>query len=144
MDVNTSLQRLTFTLPAFKRIAWVSNEARLVWDSRIQSLAESCLQVKVQMLLDGRFSCMVLQLAAWEYLKMRDLLNRRGIHHAILETINEYEPGKFNTGFVKPVSFKIVTGNTINVERFEDAFHSGDIFATATLLAIPSCCSSFY
>ncbi len=144
MQISSAFEKLPFELPPFKRIAWVSTKAQITWEPIIQSLAEKNLDIRLQMLLNGSYSCIVQQFAAWEYLKAINTVKSLHLHCDILETYNAFNPQKENDGFVKPIFFKVVIGSQQHVDLFKKSWELHDHYTMAQLLGIPACCNEFY
>lgn len=142
------MKRLSFVLPDFTRIAWVSDNTREIWMPRIQRISQAFREIEWQSILSGVRACSLTSVSPnfiSEYtLKLSNnglatlLLEKEGISSYIYSAkVISVQPGK-------PFNFRIVSGKIKDVALFKEAWDDNDHEQIGNLLGYPNCCIEFF
>lgn len=67
------MEVLNYTIPPFKTMAWVSDEAREIWQHRFQKISEAVLLTTIESLATGKLKSQVLIVEGWMYFKIIEM-----------------------------------------------------------------------
>lgn len=142
------MKRLSFQLPDFFRHAWVSDNARLVWEPRFKAVSRACSQLQWLTVASGmraaglsRFTPEALVSEAPRWLK-------RGVGYLPLSVESagdsEYQSKtqKYVPGF--PCHFAVGFGTQKVLLKLDAAFKNRDDEKIGKLFGYPSCCRAFF
>ncbi len=73
------MHRLPFQMPPFRSLAWVSDEARSVWETRFRQISLTTVHTAVMGVETGKWDHRSLHVHGWLYLKCLSLKKKHGI-----------------------------------------------------------------
>jgi hypothetical protein len=142
------LDRLSFQLPEFQRVSWVSDRAREVWEPRIRRIFQAWMEIEVLAVVDGVRECGVSSVAAERLPEVAGRHARRDLSTlplAILGAANySYQNAATAPVYGQPFQYRVVVGTPANVARLQAAWDACDQETIGALLGYPSCCRRFF
>jgi hypothetical protein len=143
-----AMERLGFTLPDFTRFMWVSDQAREVWQPRLERVTNAWLEIEWRAVLAGVRSAAVTMAAPDELLFQAPRWAEEGLSALPVEmvglsgqpysaTSQPLEPGE-------PFLFRLVIGRPADVADFKRASDAAHEEAIGDLLGYPPCCREFF
>jgi hypothetical protein len=140
-------ERLPFRLHDFTRFAWVSDEARAVWEQRIHRVTDMLFEIETEAIAEGNRKCALRSLTVEQMDKTRTTLAARGIGLVVLQPIrmsssysSTLEPCRGET----PTAYWCALGIEPFLPEMGKAFHDNDQRTIGRLLAYPDCCNDFF
>jgi hypothetical protein len=142
------MERLGFSLPEFTRLAWVSDEARRVWEPRLWRINEAWRDIEWRAIVAGVRRCAVAVVTP-EALVARALRwAGAGLAAVPLEMLQisgqPYEASAQTAQPGEPFTFRVVVGSPDDVARFGAAWREADQETIGDLLGYPTCCRQFF
>ena len=132
-----SVRRLDFALPVFHRLTWVNDQARAVWEPRLQAIARARPRIFAHATRAGLYSCALLQLTDAEISELEKWLQGKG----------DYAIARLDGTELERVSAPnhrhIVVGRLKEVEAFTAAWPSDQRATLDDLRNLPPCCQAF-
>lgn len=139
--------RLDFSLPEFLRTIWSSNEARMVWESRIQRISSAWMEIE-RLAVAAKIKPAALQVCPPENLPRMTLwaldnglvcvpLSQQGISDGYANGTRTYEPGR-------QWGYRVVFANPDLARVFMGLWREQDDEAIGAALGFPVCCREFF
>lgn len=139
--------RLSFKLPEFTRLAWVSDPARQVWEPRIRRISAMLSELEVKTISEGlRDACLrLVPVESFDNFLKSNLDN--GIE--VLRLMDVAKLGTYASSLEdcsqgNPTAFWCAVGKGDAAASLRDAFVANDNATIGTLLGYPSCCIEFF
>lgn len=139
--------RLSYVLPDFTRISWVSDKARATWEPRIQRIGHAWSEMEWRSVVSGLRRCALTSVPA-------DRLIARSAEWAIggLSTMpvamSGTAPGYASTSVApragEPFEYRVAVGGLSDVAELKQAIDAGDDGTMGRLLGFPACCITFF
>jgi hypothetical protein len=146
-DART-MEKLSFTLPDFTRITWVSDRARGVWEPRLNRIREAWMAIEWLAVADGVRRCCITFASPEDFLVKGLRWAELGLNPLPVEIqgISNYSYQNRPTAYdpAKPFVFRFVLGKPADVVAFKAAYEANDERAIADFLGYPPCCYQFY
>jgi len=117
-------------MPEFKRVAWVSDQARAVWEPRLRRITAAWTEVEWLSVPAGLRACAIVTLAPELFVQRAHAWASQGLGALPLSM-----HGKINRFRVAVAAPQDLTALTRALDRHDDAALSG-------LLGVPACCST--
>jgi hypothetical protein len=139
--------RLDFTVPEFLRVIWSSNEARAVWEPRIQRISNAWPEIE-RLAVHARIKPAALQVCSPEQLvnltkwaTSHDLvcipLGQQGVSDGYANGARAYEPGR-------AWGYRILITNLDFASIFMTLWAEQDHEGIGAALGFPQCCREFF
>lgn len=143
-----AMERLDYALPDFTRFMWVGDQARDVWQPRLERVTNAWLEIEWRAVLAGVRSCAVTMASPEELLAQAPQWAAEGLSALPVEMVGftgqpyaatsaAAEPGE-------PFVFRLVIGRPSDVAAFKRAWDAADQEAIGDLLGYPPCCREFF
>lgn len=136
-QIRESVRRLNFSLPKFLRVSWVSDEARKVWQPRLQAITKARPRIFVQVIQDGSDSVALLQLTDAESGELERWMEPQDNYALVRFTPKEA---------VAPdnqARLEVAVGRRADVNKFAAAWRDGQTNVLDDLRGLPHCCRAF-
>jgi len=130
------MKRLNFHLPELTRRAWVSDEARAVWEPRIQDISHRWSEITWRSIPMGLRACAVVHISADALDAESQRWAEIGLSGVVLPTLHHRSQDH--------VEMRVAVGSldaARQLKRYRDA---GDHDGVGALLGFPSCCRRFF
>jgi 2-polyprenyl-3-methyl-5-hydroxy-6-metoxy-1,4-benzoquinol methylase len=141
-------ERLDFRLPDFTRYAWVSDQARALWEPRINRVTNMLLELEWRAISEGLRRCALKSIHPEQVSSLTSELAPFNIQVEPLQKIaiskNNYSASFQAPDEEKPFTYWAVLGTKENTEAFKNAYWSNDQEVIGRLLGYPECCTSFF
>lgn len=141
------MRRLNYRFKEFTRHHWANDEAKAVWDSRIQKVCACIAELEWRSILEGIRACALKIVKPDELQSLRSLLASYGLTATPLQKIAEgnlYAVSRSIPREGEPFSYWCVIGRASDVQCVEHAHSSNDAEALGRYLGYPTCCTAFY
>lgn len=136
------------SLPDFIRVAWVSDQARNVWESRLARVRSAWLELEWLSVLNGVRSCAVTTADPEAFVRRASEWAARGLNGLpfSIEDLGaaSYQNAARRPRFGSPFAFRIVIGKPADVSAFRRAFFEYQDDKAGRLLGYPACCRDFF
>jgi SAM-dependent methyltransferase len=146
-EAPTGIERLSFVLPDFTRLLWVSDDAKAVWGARLRAIGRAWFEIEWRAVAAGvrrsaitvvSSESLVESSATWlDHGLMALPFEIQGSANSYSSTPVAYEAGK-------PFVFRAVVGRPDDVRAFRAAWVASDDKAIGALLGYPPCCTAFF
>jgi hypothetical protein len=130
--------RLDFVLPMFLRVAWVSDQARGIWEPRFAEIARSWREIEWRTVVDGVRRCAILSLSHDELTGLAPVLEHEGVRAVPLSSSLRQSDGR------NVLVYRVVIGRSREMPRFRKAWMRGDDETIGQCLGYPECCRAFF
>lgn len=67
------MELLNYTIPPFKTVAWVSDNAKTIWDNRFKIINDALIQSTFKALKEDKLTSQYLIVEGWQYFKILEL-----------------------------------------------------------------------
>lgn len=139
------MRRLSFELPEFRRILWVSDLAREVWEPRISSIVKAWLEIEWRSVVEGIRPCCAISMSPQYLVSVGQESVQAGLHMLPLgyQGVQNYSYSNEEVGDTPTGQFllRVAVGTAANVLEFKNASETSmDPKAFCELLGYPSCC----
>lgn len=141
------MRRLDFVLPEWTRIIWNSNDAKLVWESRITKISNAFLSIEKNTVLQGMKPSWLTSMTEVEYKETVDSLQNTDFVLYILNKIpvtNSYTSSSQSYVEGQPYNYRVVLTHRNNLEDWKTAWINNDNLTIGRLLGFPECCQKFF
>lgn len=133
-------------MPDFKRVAWVSDRARAVWEPRLRRIAAAWSQVEWLSVAAGLRACAVTTLSPGLFVERAKTWTSSGLAMLPL-SIQGRGPAAVEAGSRTAVpanieSFRVAVATPENLARLSRALDHADHAVVAALLGVPACCNT--
>ncbi len=146
--MTTDMIRLPYRLPDFTRYSWASEEARSIWEPRIQQTLNCWTEIEWKSVAEDIRACTLSIFSPEEVLKQAPLMAKFGLTVLPLgmqgastqpysNTETAYQSGA-------PFVYRVVIGTPVNAAKFHKAYQSANQDAIGQLLGYPACCRNFF
>lgn len=119
------MKRLSFQLPDFTRISWVSDRARSVWQPRISRITNAWLEIEWRSVLVGVRPCCLTSVSPEELIAKAGELTKYDLCALPLQKQGVSQYGYSSTSLTaepgKPFVFRIVMGTPENAYQLKQA-----------------------
>lgn len=142
------MERLDFILPDFVRTSWTGDQARSIWEPRIQAISQAWQDIEWLAVVAG------LRRGSVTMVSPLDLVDRAGrwVEHELnilpiaLQGASNYSYSSASQPFEwgKPFQFRLVLGSPANTAAFKRIWDAGDDQAIGEMLGYPACCQEFF
>jgi uncharacterized protein len=133
-------------MPDFKRVAWVSDRARAVWQPRLRRIAAAWSQIEWLSVAAGLRAAAVTTLSPGLFVERARTWTSAGLAALPLSVHGRgpatVEPGSGTAVPQKIESFRVAVAAPENLARLTHALDHADHAALAALLGVPACCSA--
>jgi len=139
--------RLDFVLPEWTRIIWNSNDAKLIWESRIREISNAFLSIEKKLVLQGIKPSWLTSMTEVEYEETTNsiqntnfvlyILNKTPISNSYISSSQNYVEGQ-------PYNYRVVLTHKNNLEDWKTAWGDNDNLSIGRLLGFPDCCQKFF
>lgn len=141
-NAEAAVKRLDFTLPAFVRTAWVSDEVRNVYEPRIRSLARAWSEIEWRSVHAGVRRSALCLVGAESYESLCARVAECGLKTLPLRV--EEASTSQGAARVKQVLLHVFVGKGKDAKVFKSAWIRQDSDCLGELLGYPSCCRKFF
>ena len=145
---GAGMRRLAFSLPEFTRLAWVSDQAREVWEPRLARLGAAWQEIEWRAVLAGVRRCAVTVATPDEFVDRAPRWAEAGLAALPLERLQQSgQPYSVTSAAAGPgdaFTFRLVIGSPADVAGFQRAWDDADQEAIGDLLGYPPCCREFF
>lgn len=137
------LKKLDFTIPAFQRISWASQQARSMWEPWLQEIRDACEYASLSLVASGRLKNVAMRVRPFRVFSFKRRARELDVR---LEVLGEDAPTAYRfidcAYNLSDSSILILIGE---MSQFERAFNSlsNDEDVTNTS-GWPRCCSEFH
>lgn len=146
-NYGLSFSRLSFQLPDFTRISWVSDKAKSVWQPRITRIGKAWLEIEWRAVQFGLRACAVQLLTPECLVKSSKTWAREGlcvVPLAIQGQGDTYSSTATPVNPDHPIALRCVIGSPRNASDFSDALNENNNDVMGDLLGYPRCCQEFF
>jgi hypothetical protein len=139
--------RLSYVLPDFTRVSWVSDRARDVWEPRVSRIGAAWGEIEWQSIVKGVRRCALVSISP-ENLVARsaewalDGLSTMPV--AIAATSASYSSTSTTPRLGETFQYRVAVGSLTDIARLKRAMDAGDDATMGELLGFPDCCISFF
>lgn len=152
MNTNTTYhpynyERLDFRLPDFTRYAWVSDQARAIWEPRINQVTNMLLELEWRAIAAGVRCCALRTVHPEQISSLTTTLSPFNIEIEPLQKIalsKNYSASLQTPNDGEPFTYWAVLGRKADTEAFKCAYWKNDQNAIGGLLGYPECCTRFF
>lgn len=142
------MKRLPFSLPAFVRLAWVSERAKTAWEPRIERIQNAWRVIEQESVVQGIRRCAILSLNSEQLVSASKGLLQNSLFvlplQRILATPGVYQSGVAEAVEGAPYLFRVVVGTADSLRFFQASWDGDDDDAIGALLGYPPCCRSAF
>ena len=148
MESTAAMRRLDFRLPDFTRLSWTSDEARALWQPRIERINVAWAEIEWRAIERGIRRCalvvvpagnLVDRAAAWALAGLNGLpLEIQGLGHY------GYSATTLSPVLGAAFGYRVVIGAPADVAEFKRAYDAADNTAIGRMLGYPDCCQQFF
>ncbi|MCA9961587.1 MAG: class I SAM-dependent methyltransferase [Anaerolineales bacterium] len=146
--MHTPIERLDFLLPDFVRRSWVSDDARAVWEPRLQRITHAWFDIEWRAVLAGVRACGVTIISPQAFIEKAGVWAAHGLNALPVELQGLNGSSYASTGIKpelgKPFVYRVVVGTPASVTAFKAAWDGDDHQRIGELLGYPACCHSFF
>ena len=139
--------RLSYVLPDFTRISWVSDKARATWEPRIQRIGNAWSEIEWRSVVSGIRRCALTSVSA-ERLIARTAEWAAGGLSTMPVAMSGTTPGYASTSVApragEPFEYRVAVGGLSDVAALKQAIDAGDDGTMGRLLGFPPCCITFF
>lgn len=135
------MERLDFQLPEFTRVSWVSDQARQVWESRLERIKQIGSILEWRSVAAGIRQCNLLGVFPEDLVELSEEWMSQGLWGLPLEILRvpniPYANRLSSEG--RPI-FRYVVGKPELLLQFKQAYLAGDHDRIGSFLGFPKCC----
>jgi hypothetical protein len=139
--------RLSYVLPDFTRISWVSDKARATWEPRIQRIGNAWSEIEWRSVLSGSRPCALTSVSADRLIARTGEWAAGGLS-TMPVAMSGTTPGYASTSVApragEPFEYRVAVGGLADVAALKKAIDAGDDGAMGRLLGFPACCIAFF
>ena len=121
--------RLSYVLPDFTRISWVSDQARATWEPRIQRIGDAWSEIEWRSVLSGIRRCALTSVSA-DRLIARTAEWAAGGLSTMPVAMSGTTPGYASTSIApragEPFEYRVAVGGLADVAALKQAIDAGD------------------
>jgi Methyltransferase domain len=142
-----AMERLSFALPEFSRVSWVSDEARDAWQPRLEAIIGAWSEIEWRSIAAGVRACAVRMPGPSEFVSEGQRWAEAGLSGLPIEMIGEtsgYSAATPQAVLGAPFRFRTVVGSPGDLVTFKRAWDVGDQEVIGTMLGYPPCCREFF
>jgi SAM-dependent methyltransferase len=139
--------RLSFRLPDFTRMSWVSDSARGVWEPRIRRVTQAWFAAEWATVAAGHRRCAVIPTSPEGLPELTDRWLEHDLSALPLElqgTGATYASASTPAVLGQPFTFRVVVGRVADLRAFKRAWDGNDHAIIGALLGYPGCCYDFF
>ena len=134
-----------YRLPDFLRTAWVSDEARQVWQPRFEAIRELWPRLALQSVAEGRAECAIRVVPARMFFGLQAEARRRGVTAVALGVrgvaVAGYAAEGFRPGAGRPFLYEVGFGSGEVCAELEGLWGQRQFGAAYTIAGVAACCS---
>ena len=139
---------LNFTLHDFTRLSWVSDQARTIWEPRMNRITQVWKEVEWLAVALGVYPCHMVTVSLEDFVDRAGKWAKRGLNAlplGIEELSGAPNPGStVNLNQGKRFLFRVILGVPLDVSAFKQAWDADDNATIGRLLGYPRCCLDFF
>ena len=143
-----SIKRLPFRMADFTRYSWVSEDARAVWEKRIDQIVNAWSEIEWLAVSEGIRKCALRLIAPDLFVEFANNMAIHGLAaipvsiqsagtQPYYNTVSAYQAGK-------PFNYHIVIGRLEDAAQFKVAYEFNNQEEMGELLGYPECCRRFF
>lgn len=139
--------RLSYVLPDFTRVSWVSDDARTVWEPRLSRIGAAWNAVESASIGAGIRRCALTSVAAESLVPRTAAWAREGFSAmpvAVAGAVGGYSSTAAAPKPGEAFEYRVAVGALRDVASLHDAMQRGDDSAMGQLLGFPECCIAFF
>jgi hypothetical protein len=128
---------MDFALPEFMRSMWVSDEAQLRWQPRIERISSAWRELEWLSVAEGARPCALFWVSTDGWSELRDRSKKHGL--AVVPLLVQREGAQHSA-----LSMRVVIGRRRDAKRFARAWSNADCAEAGAQLGYPECCCRFF
>jgi hypothetical protein len=137
------LPRMDFVLPEFLRSMWVSDEARLRWQPRIESISTAWREMEWLTVVEGVRPCVLCSVSTDGWSELRNRSKKQGL--TVVPLMVQRSMSKASAAAnPSAMIMRAVIGRRRDAKRFARAWANLDCAEAGALLGYPECCCRFF
>jgi uncharacterized protein len=136
-------ERLEFRLPENVRVAWVGDDARQVWEPRLQRILAGWRELEILSVTSGLRRCAAVPSGPEEIVRLAARATGAGLVALPVELqapAASYRNASARPRLGEPWVYRVVLGSQPDVAAMKDAWDRADDAAIGDLLGYPACC----
>ena len=140
-------QRLDFRLPDFTRYAWVSDQARAIWEPRVNRVTNMLLELEWRAISVGLRQCALRTIHPDQVSSLAATLTPFNIQIEPLQKIaisKNYSASLQTPDEGEPFTYWAILGRREDTEAFKSSYWGNDQETIGRLLGYPVCCTNFF
>jgi hypothetical protein len=130
---------MDFVLPEFLRSMWVSDEARLRWQPRIESISSAWREMEWLTVVEGVRPCVLCSVSTDGWSELRNRSKKQGLTVVPLMVQRSMSKGSAAAN-PSAMIMRAVIGRHRDARRFARAWANLDCAEAGALLGYPECC----
>ena len=139
--------RLSYVLPDFTRVSWVSDKARATWEPRIQRIGNAWSEIEWRSVLSGNRRCALTSVSADRLIARTGEWAAGGLSTmpvAMSGTTQVYASTSLAPRAGEPFEYRVAVGALADIAALKQAIDAGDDGTMGRLLGFPDCCIAFF